>query len=165
MCHIKKAVRDTLKAAAMQTALVHCSLGCKQLQTNPVQGSKPAVACQRTAAWNQSRRGSVRVSAVQRAHSPPRPAVERLSVPDAAPAATPHPDALRRRREAEERYKSNKAVVQEQRCSCAMRQTVFHAGSKAGNGIQRHQLQARAGELTGLQICLECIKSHVSLQC
>ena len=149
----------------MQTTLAPCSVACKQLQTNPVQASRPTLACQQTAARDQSRRRSVRMSAVQRAHSPPRPAVERLSVPDAVPAATPHPDALRRRREAEERYKANQVIVKEQWCSCAMRHTVCDAGNKAGNGIQRHQLQAKAGELTGLQFCLECTKSRFSLQC
>ena len=48
--------------------------------------------------------GPVAVSAVQRAQSPSRaPRVSRLTVPEAAPAVSSHPDAVRRRREAEAR--------------------------------------------------------------
>lgn len=48
--------------------------------------------------------GTVAVSAVQRAHSPSRRSTfERLTIPEAAPAVSSHPDAIRRRKEAEER--------------------------------------------------------------
>ncbi len=53
---------------------------------------------------HKAKQRPVAVSAAQRAQSPSRaPTVGRLTVPEAAPAVSSHPDAIRRRREAEAR--------------------------------------------------------------
>ncbi|DBB02013.1 TPA: hypothetical protein ACH3X1_000596 [Trebouxia sp. C0004] len=53
----------------------------------------------------KAKQGPVVVSAVQRSQSPSRaPTFGRLTVPEAASAVSSHPDAIRRRREAEARW-------------------------------------------------------------
>lgn len=62
---------------------------------------------------HKANQGPVVVSAVQRAQSPSRaPTVGRLTVPEAAPAVSSHPDAIRRRREAEARKQSRQEYIQ-----------------------------------------------------
>ena len=53
----------------------------------------------------EARHVPVQMSAAHRSQSPSRGrTVDRLSVPEVAPAVSSHPDAIRRRKEAEERY-------------------------------------------------------------
>lgn len=78
---------------------------CKQLE----QPTRENAICgtslhQSRSVQRKAKQGLMAVSAVQRAQSPSRaPTVGRLTVPEAALAASSHPDAIRRRREAEAR--------------------------------------------------------------
>ncbi len=78
---------------------------CKQLgqptRENAVCGTS---LHQSRSVQHKGEQGPVAMSAVQRAHSPSRaPTVGRRTVPEAATAVSSHPDAIRRRREAEAR--------------------------------------------------------------
>ncbi len=92
----------------MQKALTPQSApACKQLsQWQPKLHDavcRPSVRHVSSKAVQREARQST-VSAVQRAQSPSRiPTFDRLTVPEVAPAVSLHPDAVKRRKEAEER--------------------------------------------------------------
>lgn len=112
------------------------------------------------------------MSAVQRAHSPPRPAVERLSVPDAAPAATPHPDALRRRREAEERQQSRQWYIEASAAGKGwweiMNPSNMHVVASAGEFKERVRLAKGQNTLVVVDYfapwCHACKSLHPQIQ-
>lgn len=101
----------------MQGALVLRSAPtCKQLsqpKAPEFAGILPSRCTPRSIPQRTGRHRPVTGSAAQRAHSPSRrPTVGRLSVPVTAPAVSSHPDAVRRRKEAEDRRQARQEYVQ-----------------------------------------------------